>query len=280
MWACDGQTSPLEVIMTKGGFRPEPEGNGRPMSYQYDNAFFDFVNASSGKSASRFLGQFVPAVLGGQNPASVLDVGCGRGVWLAEWKRLGVATLQGLDGEYVDRKSLLIPADQFLPTDISVPIDLQRRFELVECLEVAEHVPESHAETLVDNLVRHGDLILFSAAIPGQGGEFHVNERPYSYWRQKFAARGYAVYDAIRPQVAGLREIEPWYRYNALVYANDAGSRRLSETASGRLVPAEQQLVDVAPLYWRLRCAAIAALPNSATSMLARLKHRASNLSR
>jgi SAM-dependent methyltransferase len=250
------------------------------MSYQYDDAFFDFVNASSGRSASGFIGRFVHEVLGGRNPESVLDVGCGRGVWLAEWRRLGIPTLQGLDGDYVDQQSLLVPMGTFRPIDISKPFDLGRRYDLVECLEVAEHIPESSADTLVDNLTRHGDLVLFSAAIPGQGGEFHVNERPYSYWREKFAVRDYAVYDAIRPHVAGIGEIEPWYRYNAFVFANEAGATRLSDAATSRLVPLNEPLANLAPISWRLRCAVIAALPDRATSMLARLKHRAANFAR
>jgi len=250
------------------------------MSYQYDSAFFDFVNASSGKSANLFLAEFVRSALGGRRPDSVLDVGCGRGVWLAAWRHQGLERMQGLDGAYVDTTSLLIPPADFKPTDISQPFNLERKFDVVECLEVAEHIPETSADTLIDNLVRHGDLILFSAAIPGQGGEFHVNERPYSYWRAKFAARGYEAYDAIRSQVAQLSEIEPWYRYNAFVFANATGAERLSESARRSLVPTNKPLADVSPLYWRARCAAISVLPTPVSLMLARLKHRAANLVR
>jgi SAM-dependent methyltransferase len=250
------------------------------MTYQYDRAFFDFVDSSSGKSANLFIGSLVRSVLAEGVAASVLDIGCGRGVWLAEWRRLGSKNLCGVDGAYVDREALLIPAPDFRAIDISKQFDLREKFDLVQCLEVAEHVPEDSAETLVDNLVRHGDLVLFSAATPGQGGEFHVNERPHSYWRAKFADRGYQVYDAIRPVVAKLTHIEPWYRYNGFVYANERGGSRLTPFASERLVPPGRALPDVSPVSWRLRCAALAALPPSATSALARAKHRAANLFR
>jgi SAM-dependent methyltransferase len=248
------------------------------MSYRYDSEFFDFVNASSGKSASLFLAELILNVLGGRNPASVLDVGCGRGAWLAAWMQLGLERVQGLDGAYVDTQSLLIPASGFRALDISKPFDLHEKFALVECLEVAEHIPQSNADTLIDNLVRHGDLILFSAAIPGQGGEFHVNEQPYSYWRAKFAARGFEAYDAVRPHVAHYKEIEPWYRYNALLFGNPAGASLLSEAARSTLVPSDTPVAEVAPFYWRARCAAIALLPNAVSLRLARLKHRAANL--
>ena len=250
------------------------------MNYRYDSQFFDFVNASSGKSANRFLTEFVRAVLEGALPVSVLDVGCGRGVWLAEWRRQGVTDICGMDGTYVDPQSLRIPVSDFRAMDISKTFDLERKFDWVECMEVAEHIPEQFSDILVDNLVRHGDVILFSAAIPGQGGEFHVNERPYEYWRAKFLQRGYQAYDAIRPSIRGLAEIEPWYRYNTFVFANEAGSHRLSGSAKLHLMPADRPIADLSPLYWRVRCALIAALPGQVTSALARIKHRAANLVR
>lgn len=175
-------------------------------------------------------------------------------MWLAEWLRMGVREIAGVDGDYVPRSALAIPPDAFRAVDISQPFDLGRGFELVVCLEVAEHVPEAHADVLIDSLCRHGDLIMFSAAIPGQGGDFHVNEQPYEYWRDKFAARGYAIFDCARRPVAGLIEIEPWYRFNTFVYANDNGQSRLSESARRTVVEASAPLAIVAPWQWRLRC--------------------------
>jgi SAM-dependent methyltransferase len=250
------------------------------MSYQYDAEFFDFVNVSSGRSAAAFLAQFHARVLDAGAPVSVLDVGCGRGVWLAEWIKQGVGDVVGLDGPYVDSASLLIPGTLFQATDISRSFDLRRKFGLVECLEVAEHLREEAADTLVASLVRHADVVLFSAAVPGQGGEHHVNEQPLEYWRSKFAGCGYDVYDAIRPEVVALADIEPWYRYNALVYANNEGAKRLSVVARASLVPPGQALRNVAPYAWRARCAVIRALPAPMTFALARLKHRALNLAR
>jgi SAM-dependent methyltransferase len=247
------------------------------MGYEYDGAFFDFVNASSSRSARLFLDRLIESTLAGAAPRTLLDVGCGRGAWLAEWLRKANVAVTGVDGHYVDPRSLLIPAERFVAADISQPLDLGRRFDLVECLEVAEHLPGSCADTLVDSLVRHGDLILFSAAIPGQGGEFHVNEQPYDYWRAKFATRGYETYDAIRPLVAGLDDIEPWYRYNSFVFANDAGRSRLSEAARARHVPAGVPAADLSPFSWRLRCAMLSLLPAETSSQLARLKHRMAN---
>jgi SAM-dependent methyltransferase len=230
------------------------------MSDHYDVEFFDGVIGSAGRSASPFLDSVVNVALGGKIPTSVMDVGCGPGVWLAEWGRHRVRDIVGVDGDYVPENALAIPASAFRPTDISQPFDLKQRFDLVECLEVAEHVPAARSETLIDNLCRHGDLIMFSAAIPGQGGRFHVNEQPYEYWRAKFAARGYAVFDSVRRPVLAIRQIEPWYRFNTFIFANEAGQRRLSSSALNDLVEPSTPLEIVAPWQWSLRCSVRARL--------------------
>jgi SAM-dependent methyltransferase len=224
------------------------------MTYRYDGEFFNHVKGSAGRSASPFLNSVVQVAFDGASPTSVLDVGCGPGVWLAEWSRIGVEEVVGVDGDYVPRETLAIPAGAFRAIDISQPFDLKQRFELVVCLEVAEHVPEAHSEALIDNLCRHGDLIMFSAAIPGQGGRFHVNEQPYEYWRAKFEARGFAVFDCARRPVIDLKRIEPWYRFNTFLFANKDGQHRLSNSARHDVVEASTPLENLAPWQWRLRC--------------------------
>lgn len=238
----------LETITSKS------EGTVPLMTEHYDVQFFDGVIGSAGKSAAPFLDSVIDVALGGRLPTSVLDVGCGPGVWLAEWRRRGVRDIVGVDGDYVPDNALAIPPNAFRPSDISQSFDLERRFDIVECLEVAEHVPATHSETLIANLCRHGDLIMFSAAIPGQGGRFHVNEQPYEYWRSKFSARGYAVFDSARRPVIGSKQIEPWYRFNTFLFANETGQQRLSSRARLEVVEPSKPLEIVAPWQWSLRC--------------------------
>ena len=87
--------------------------------------------------------------------------------------------------------------------------EVGQNLRLVQSLEVAEHLPASAAEQFVDNLVAHSAVVLFSAATLGQGGEHHVNERPYSYWRDLFSDRGYLMFDLIRPFVIENDAVEP-----------------------------------------------------------------------
>jgi hypothetical protein len=131
----------------------------------------------------------------------------------------GVGEVIGIDGEYVDRSSLAIPAEDFLSRDLKLPIGLDRRFDLAVCLEVAEHLPESRAQGLVDDLVSLAPCVLFSAAVPGQGGTHHVNEQYLSYWKQLFVNRGYQSADYVRPLIAGNREVDWWYQQNIVLFA-------------------------------------------------------------
>jgi SAM-dependent methyltransferase len=150
---------------------------------------------------------------------SVLDVGCGVGLWLSEYQTQGIADIYGLDGPWVPQDNLVIPADKIRNHDLTTPFKLDRQFDLVMCLEVAEHLPESAADGLLDSLTAHGGLILFSAAIPGQGGFQHVNEQFQDYWIKRFAARGFTAYDLLRPLIWNHPAVPYYYAQNALIFS-------------------------------------------------------------
>ena len=133
----------------------------------------------------------VPLLMEWYNPESVLDLGCNVGHWLKEFEDNGVEDVMGFDGENMINE-LVIPRYAFVEVDITSPFWVGRNVDLVLCLEVAEHLEEQYADTLVDNCVNSSDLIFWSAASLGQGGYNHVNEQPMDYWIAKFAARGYA----------------------------------------------------------------------------------------
>ncbi|MDE2516995.1 MAG: class I SAM-dependent methyltransferase, partial [Rhodospirillales bacterium] len=169
--------------------------------------------------ASRYTAVVVGNILSGWvRFESVLDLGCGNGAWLRGLADGGRRSVLGIEPEAQDPADLQIDAEHILQADLSRPLDLHRRFDLVLCLEVAEHIDASAADTVVETCVRHGDLVLFSAAIPGQGGVHHVNEQPPEYWAEKFAAHGYAVRDLIRPLIWNDQQIPVWYRQNLLLF--------------------------------------------------------------
>lgn len=158
-------------------------------------------------------------------PGSVLDVGCGTGEWLKVWRQLGVNDVDGVDGW---------EETPFRQHDLRRPLDLSRRFDLVESVEVAEHLPESAAGTFVDSLTRHGEVVLFSAALPGQGGKGHMNEQPPTYWANHFAQRGYEVFDMLRWRVWDDPRVAGHYRQNLLLFARGEPARRLGACAVER----------------------------------------------
>jgi cyclopropane fatty-acyl-phospholipid synthase-like methyltransferase len=234
----------------------------------YSREFYDYIDTGSRASARTVAGLLLEEL----QVRSLLDVGAGHGAWAAEWLAAGVKEVVAVDGHYVNLEQLAIPANSFVSHDLSEPLDLNRKFDLVQSLEVAEHLSEEHSDNFVDSLVRHGDVILFSAAVPHQGGEHHVNEQPPEYWRQKFASRGYDVFDWIRARIVDNREVKAWYRFNTFIYANAAGRRRLSQSIADAQVPGRQPLQIGGDFAWALRRTAVRMIPDSFVKPLAMAK--------
>lgn len=192
-------------------------GSVRLPNSHYGRSFYESETSSASSSAQ----EVIPIVQRLFQPRSVVDLGCGTGSWLAQFERHGVEDVLGIDGDWVDPKTLQIDSKKFLLADLSKPLRLRKRFDLVICLEVAEHLPLNCADTLIDSLVLLGPKVLFSAAIPYQGGTGHLNEQWQDYWISKFRKRGLKVLDCIRPQIWGNRRISSYYRQNILVFAEE-----------------------------------------------------------
>ncbi|MBL0419597.1 class I SAM-dependent methyltransferase [Ramlibacter sp. AW1] len=238
--------------------------------YAYSDDFYAYQQRGSLRSANAI----VPMLAVHLRPSSVLDVGCGAGAWCRSWIDHGVADTVGVDGSYVDRSKLLMDCRRFVARDVGADFHLGRTFDLAQCLEVAEHLKPAASETLVGNLVAHAPIVLFSAARPGQGGENHVNERPYAYWRDRFGERGYLLYDFVRPQLAGRRFVEPWYRFNTLLFVRQDLASRLPPSITRTRIDDRSPVPDRSPLPYRLRCAAMSLLAPDTVTRLAKAKHR------
>lgn len=167
-------------------------------------------NIHSLEGARRGLAQ----LLAGHTVESLLDVGAGIGTWLNAARELGIRDVAGIDGVAAEPSQLHVEPGLIQLFDFTQPVSLGRRFDAILCLEVAEHLDEGSAPTLVEMLCAHGDLIIFSAAAPGQHGEHHVNCRWPSYWQTLFNALGYACRDDLRLRIWNDAAIEPWYRQN------------------------------------------------------------------
>jgi len=170
-------------------------------------------------------------------PTSVLDYGCGTGHMLYMlWKR-GLI----VKGFEMSKDIVGITPKEFLPhidfrsvgekidvTDLGLP----KRFDFVVCLEVAEHLPAENADMLVENVCRHTDRVLFSAATPGQGGWGHINEQPFEYWLKKFNVQGFSLAETMSENFREeLRRanVYSWYSSNArILYRHTVKEPRMS----------------------------------------------------
>jgi SAM-dependent methyltransferase len=201
----------------------------------YDEAFFQEQISDSYRSAR----EVVPVVLEMVRPRSVIDVGCGVGAWLAAFRENGVEEVVGVDGDYVRQDMLMIPRESFVPHDLQRPYAAGRTFDMAVSLEVAEHLPPSVGEAFVKSLTALAPLVLFSAAVPGQGGVSHVNEQWQDYWARLFEAEGFTAIDCVRPRIWDNARVRWWYAQNTILYARSPEEHPAlqRELAAGRSMP-------------------------------------------
>lgn len=206
----------------------------------YPADFYRDRRTHTAHAARRVLAALPPAL-----PRNhIADIGCGTGTWLAAALEQGAETAFGMEGGWVTQAMLDDPRIAFVPHDLERPFSAPR-VDLALSLEVAEHLSPERAQGFVADLVAIAPAILFSAAIPGQGGVGHRNEQWQGWWATLFAQHGYSAHDVIRPQIWTDDAIPAWYRQNAVLYLDAATASALS------LAQAEPALLDlVHPAFW------------------------------
>lgn len=163
----------------------------------------------------------VPEIMRLLSFKSVVDIGCGTGTFLNIFKSLGVTDVLGVDGSWVNKDLLYknINPDEFLESDLENKITLNKKYDLVISLEVAEHLSHKSADIFVESLVNAGNIIVFSAAIPNQGGQNHINEQWVTYWEEKFMKHNYVIHDILRPIFWDNPDVFSWYKQNIVLLA-------------------------------------------------------------
>jgi SAM-dependent methyltransferase len=164
--------------------------------------------------------EIVPEIIKIIDPKSVVDVGCGTATFLNCFKKQGVIKILGLDGKWANKDLLFknILPSEFIEVNLEGSITLEEKFDLVVSLEVAEHISEKSADIFVENLVNLGGVILFSAAVPGQGGQNHINEKWLTYWEEKFSKHNYELKDVLRPIFWNNKKVFWWYKQNMVLF--------------------------------------------------------------
>ncbi|MGH9450709.1 MAG: class I SAM-dependent methyltransferase [Terriglobia bacterium] len=242
----------------------------------YTTEFYEANWRGSLRSAE----EVIPVVLEFIQPQRVVELGCGVGAWLSVLKRHGAAEVIGVDGDYVNREKMFIPAEEFIVHNLEKPFRIGRSFDLAISLEVAEHLPQSSADAFVRSLTTLAPVVLFSAAIPFQGGTHHVNEQWPDFWADIFRAQGFETIDCLRRRLWENERVEWWYAQNVLIYArNDflAENAALHEAfertclSQLRLVHPKKYLAAVDPAFLGFRHL----LPTARTVTLNALRRRA-----
>tara|TARA_A200000159_G_scaffold77146_1_gene71440 strand:- start:428 stop:973 length:546 start_codon:yes stop_codon:yes gene_type:complete len=159
----------------------------------------------------------LPVLMNIVKPTSVTDWGCNRGYWLEEAKNLGAKSVKGFDMIDYDSE-FRISSSEFKQTNFEeeAPLNVS---DLGISLENIEHVSTQKANCLHDAICDSCDVVLFSGAVPGQGGTSHVNEQPHSYWHSRFARKGFLLYDFVRWCIYDDPNIYSWYKDNTFLYS-------------------------------------------------------------
>ena len=181
---------------------------------------------------------------------SAVDVGCGVGIWLQILRRNHrTEKTKGIDGKWVDRKYLAVPDEDFIEADLSKTFpELEERFDLAISIEVAEHLPPDRAEDFIKYLTSLSDFVLFSAAIPFQGGTNHFNEQWQDYWADLFEKKDFIPFDIIRSKVWNDERVKNYLKQNTIFYVKKSEIHRVKIEH----IPREKLILSIVhPSYYR-----------------------------
>jgi hypothetical protein len=150
---------------------------------------------------------------------SVIDIGCGVGTWLSVAREMGASIIKGVEGPWINEVDAMVINNSLIEiVDLESEWEVDGNFDLGICLEVVEHVSTISGEKLIQKLSTICSIIVFSAAIPGQGGNGHVNEQWPTYWQERFFQNGMEAIDCIRPFIWNEQDIPLWYRQNIVIF--------------------------------------------------------------
>lgn len=183
----------------------------------YSDTYFDKHEMAARNSAR----QVVPFVMSVLRPTSIADVGCGSGQWTKEFISNGVRKAYAFDAFASPCWGVTANSVEFQKIDLENRVADFPDVELVCWLEVAEHLSESSCSRILSDIVERTDAILFSCALPGQGGTGHISERRLSDWVSDFEEVGFCCEDILRPRFWNDEDISWWYRQNTVIFVKE-----------------------------------------------------------
>jgi SAM-dependent methyltransferase len=162
----------------------------------FQNKFL-FENTTNSTESSEIIINSLWPYFKGLN--SFLDLGCGMGAWSAEFEKRGIDFFFCYDHPSLPKQNLLIKnKENFYPIDLEKSLPPKNKVDFAICIEVLEHFKNNRSLELLNFLTNSSDLILFSAAVPFQKGQGHINEKNHSFWHDQFQMRGYQFFDGFK----------------------------------------------------------------------------------
>lgn len=161
----------------------------------------------------------VKAVIDLFDPTSILDVGCGSGLYCKAFKENGVPMVHGYEG--TQNVTSLGVYDEIIEIDLTKPIgQINRFYDLVLCLEVGEHVPKEYEQIFINNLYSMTSqyLILSWADIKQYSASGHVNSRSQKYIINELINRGLEYLKEYSVELRKLVSFS-WFKKNLMVFA-------------------------------------------------------------
>lgn len=151
----------------------------------YSKEYYKSINKDESAQA-KALGEILIKLY---RPNSVVDIGCGTGLYLSQFKCIQYGfdiSPDAFDPEVIQVERGLVDI-----RDLTQPMNVNIKSDLAICLEVVEHIGSENADILIENISKWSDTIVMTAAPPGQAGLNHVNCQPMSYWEEKMAKYGF-----------------------------------------------------------------------------------------
>jgi len=171
----------------------------------------------------------------GQRNLTMLDMGAGKGLYVRFLSTvLGMTHVEGIEGV---RNIEKLTNGRIKQADFTIPFERCRAFDVVMCLEVAEHIPTKSEETFLRNVNCSATRgLIMSWAPPGQGGSGHVNLRSRKEVLSLVGSYGF-VLDGAATRFLGGQARLLWFKNNVLALQR-SGERSPFEASGTSLRPA------------------------------------------
>jgi hypothetical protein len=195
------------------------------MLKSYSEKFYYSVGKRSENSADEILDVLL-IHLGKSQIGKVTDLGCGAGAWtekLLTKTNSQISCLDLRESIKLCQSKFTYPSSNrlsYYAVDFEVDEIPLIDSDLVLNLEVLEHLSLETGRKLISWMSSNSRYVLFSAAIPGQGGTGHINEKPHNFWLKEFQKLGFIACDIIRPLIQHSDKSARYYQLNTFLLVN------------------------------------------------------------